>query len=235
MRVAVCEDSIGDMRNIKNHLNEYLEQRGNVFTYDTFYDVFQVMDKTDEYDIFILDYMMPGMNGLAFAKKLAEEYKTSKTVIFCTSYAEIVFDAFEVNTFRFLVKPVEQDKLFKALDDFIENNNKEEKLIVKSAGENVVIDLQRVLYFESQGRIVYAHFAEGVPVNFYFKFSDLEKELDSSSFFRVHRSFAVRLDKVKTFNSDDVTMENLERIPMSKKKYNEFREAYLKNLNRSHL
>ena len=234
MKIAVCEDNAVDLKIISGILNEYLKTSSVKFTFDVFETFDGCENNQEDYDLFILDYMMPGKNGLDFARELYDKFKTSKTVIFITAYPEIVYDSFEVNTFRFLVKPLDKNKVFKALDDFF-NNLPDDKLMVKVDGKKFLLDLSRVIYFESQGRKIIAHMINSEPVVFYSKTSDLENSLDNSCFFRVHRSYTVRLDKVKSFNCDSITTVNDIKVSMSPKRYYDFCEAYLKNIKRRYL
>ena len=110
MKIAVCEDNAVDLKIISDILNEYLKTSSVKFTFDVFETFDGCENNQEDYDLFILDYMMPGKNGLDFARELYDKFKTSKTVIFITAYPEIVYDSFEVNTFRFLVKPLDKVK-----------------------------------------------------------------------------------------------------------------------------
>jgi two-component system, LytTR family, response regulator len=63
-----------------------------------------------EVDLIFLDIRMPRENGLEFAKRLIGSGRRTK-LVFVTSYKEFASDAFEVNAFDYIVKPVEQGRL----------------------------------------------------------------------------------------------------------------------------
>jgi two-component system LytT family response regulator len=63
-----------------------------------------------EVDLIFLDIKMPRENGLEFAKRLIESGRRMK-LVFVTSYKEFAPDAFEVNAYDYIVKPVEQGRL----------------------------------------------------------------------------------------------------------------------------
>lgn len=234
MKIALCDDSSVDLKIVTDALLEYQEKSQYLFQYDAFSSYSEVKDKLNDYDLFILDYQMPEKDGLEFAHELYDEYKSSKTIIFITACPEIVYDTFDVNTFRFLVKPLDPGKLFKALDDYFENST-DEKLLIKSNGKKILINLRNVTFFESQGRQILCHFLYGEDVMFYSKISDLTKMLNPGCFFQVHRSFLVRFDKVKSFSNEEILMEDGLRISVSGKRYREFCEEYLKFVKRSYL
>ena len=115
MKIAVFDDSAVDLKIVADALLEYQETSRYLFQYDTFSSYSKIKEKLNDYDLFILDYQMPEKDGLEFAHDLYDKYKSSKTIIFITACPEIVYDSFDVNTFRFLVKPLDSAKLFKAL------------------------------------------------------------------------------------------------------------------------
>ena len=175
-------------------------------------------------------------NGLEFARDLLTEFKLNKKVIFITAYPEIVYEAFTVNTFRFLVKPVDANKLFKAMDDYFDTiSDGSRKLFVKVGGDHLLLDLDYVAYFESCGRQIVAYFENSEPISFYCKTKDLDRALDNNIFFRVHRSFSIKLDRVKSFNSNEVVLDTGESIFISSKRYDDFCKAYLNMIKRSYL
>jgi two-component system LytT family response regulator len=67
-----------------------------------------------EVDLIFLDIRMPTENGLEFAKRLIGSGRRMK-LVFVTSYKEFVQDAFEVNAYDYIVKPVGQGRLHKTV------------------------------------------------------------------------------------------------------------------------
>ena len=116
LKIAICDDIKTDAESVHRLIRQY-EAEKNIDTDCCVFNTYEEMLRSDtDFDVFILDYNMPGMNGMEFARFLREKYSDSKTVIFVTSFPEIVYDAFEVRTHRFLLKPVVKHKLYEALD-----------------------------------------------------------------------------------------------------------------------
>ncbi|BBH22519.1 hypothetical protein Back11_38640 [Paenibacillus baekrokdamisoli] len=67
-----------------------------------------------EVDLIFLDIRMPRENGVEFAKRLRGSDRRMK-IIFVTSYKEYASDAFEVNAYDYIVKPVEQGRLHRTV------------------------------------------------------------------------------------------------------------------------
>lgn len=69
----------------------------------------------EEINIIFLDIEMPGMNGIELAEKLLES-KPSLMIVFVTAFHEYAVQAFEFDSLDYLVKPVQLDRLKKAID-----------------------------------------------------------------------------------------------------------------------
>lgn len=120
MRLAICDDEVASQEKIIFCVEDYITERKTDIEYEAFDRCAELESRIDEFGVFVLDYMMPETDGLAFARKIREKYDESKAVIFVTSFPEIVYDTFEVRTLRFLLKPLEKAKLFEAIDAYVQ-------------------------------------------------------------------------------------------------------------------
>jgi DNA-binding LytR/AlgR family response regulator len=173
-----------------------------------------------------MDYQTPEIDGLTFAKKIREKYGDKKTIIFLTSYQEIVYDTFAVRVHRFLIKPVDKAKMFEALDAVIGTSNLNSTLSVKSDGKVEIIPIRDILYIEVADKECYICLSEDQIVC-HKPISQLEDELVSRGFFRTHRTYLVNMGNIRSFDAKTIEFSNGETIPMSKRRYKEFCSAYL--------
>ena len=147
-------------------------------------------------DVLFLDITMPGRSGIELAETL-QNLKTPPVVVFVTAFAE--YDAVD-----YVVKPVEDARLSKALDKIeaalgarrvIHAPRQPLRLTVDRGGKKVFIPAADVCYFEARADFCNAVCAEGTYL-INESISSLERRLGSEGFIRVHRSYLVNLEDV---------------------------------------
>lgn len=229
MKIAVCDDQKIILREISNLIEEYSYNNLYEIKYETFLNYNDLKNRIDEFDIFILDYKMPDIDGLTFSKMIRERFMNSKAIIFITAYPEIVYDTFEVRTHRFIQKPIDQNKFFEALDSYISDISAEKKLIIKNGDFDMVINLDDIYYFEVSRKDTYIYYYDKC-MSCRKTIQYFENELEPFNFFRIHRSYLINMNKVKEFNTNFVILKNGEQLSVSPKRYRFLCEKYLKSM-----
>ena len=106
MRIVICDDEEKVRKALVNKVSILFpddEVKGFASGDD-------LLSSEEQPDILLLDIKMPGMSGLEVARKL--RIKNERMVlIFVTGEEEYVYDAFDVQAFHFLVKPISEDRL----------------------------------------------------------------------------------------------------------------------------
>lgn len=227
MRLAICDDEVASQEKIVSCVEDYITERKTDIEYEVFDRCAELESSIDGFDVFVLDYMMPETDGLAFARKIREKYDESKAVIFVTSFPEIVYDTFEVRTLRFLLKPLEKAKFFEAIDAYVQKNVCNKHIVFKNDEETNVINISDIFYFEVAGKELYVCL-EKEQIVCHRSISSVEEEMIPKGFFRVHRSYLVNLDKVKSFDKKTLELVNGERLPISARRYGELCRCWLK-------
>jgi len=176
-------------------------------------------------DVLFLDIQMPGLNGFELLQLLPEQ----PAVIFTTAYDQYALQAFEVNSIDYLLKPVDEEQLQRALSKFrrLRGETKPDwarqpelrallddlaaKLrappaaypvrIASRVGERVhLVDLAQVTHFFARDKLTYAA-AGGKNHAVDRTIAELEHTLDPQRFVRIHRSILLNLDWVEQVNS----------------------------------
>lgn len=178
----------------------------------------ELAGRIDEFDVFILDYLMPEINGLELSKLIRRRYMTTKTIIFISKFDDIVYDAFEVHAHRYLIKPVEKNKLYRALNELDVDAYSFRRLLVKNNGESKLIDIDSIYFIKVNRKDAHIHYnKDGKEEVFVCKRSlkSLEEELAPFRFYRTHRSYLTNLSMIDHFDQNLIYIKNSENsIPM---------------------
>lgn len=226
MRVAVCDNDTVFLKEFTDLIDSYIFNRDVMLNVKKFTDYESLINHIDEFDIFFLDYKMDGIDGLDFARQLTERYGDRKRIVFVTAYPEIVYEAFEVRAFRFLVKPIEKDKLYRALDDLFMTTNLNPKVTIKTDGETHYLEVDDIYYLKVERKNT-SFVLDGKEIICHKPMDYFEDCLSGcSAFFRIHRSYLINVKKVKSFKNTYVIMQNGDKLEMSRRRYADFCKRY---------
>ncbi len=214
---------------IKNQLSEYMNGK-HITSYcvNSYSDGRSLLESGCDFDVIFLDIQMEQPNGLETAKIL-RQHKKHCLLIFVTVLKECVFDAFEVEAFDYLIKPLDSGHFKRTMDRMIKSiQQRETKSIVVQRGTSCdVILLAEIVYCEVQGRKIYIHQSDGKIIDYYGKLDDLEQRVDGR-FFRCHRSYLVNLEYVRGCNAGQVILPQRDTIPVSRLRERDLTQALLR-------
>jgi DNA-binding LytR/AlgR family response regulator len=149
-------------------------------------------------DVVFLDVEMPGLSGVE-AAPLVRERADPPAVVFVTAHERYAVDAFAVEAFDYLLKPVDPDRLARVVERLrersVENVLPVEKVPVVSAGGTELLDYDQVHYAQADGDYSRVHTYDRSYLCTA-SLGELEEKLPSSRFARIHRSYLVNLSKV---------------------------------------
>lgn len=193
----------------------------------------ELLQSEEDFDIVFLDIMMDGLDGMKTAKRIRKK-ASCRLLVFISASRDYVFDAYDVEAFWYLVKPVEREKLKQVLKKAVLKTEaaSPDFILVNKGRQKQKIFLRDILYFEIMGRLIDIHKTGGIS-DYYGKISILEEELREKGFFRCHKSYLVHLKYVKGYNRQEAVLDNGEKIPVSKRRYEEFCKALLSYMKKS--
>lgn len=175
---------------------------------------------------------MSGTSGIDIGNQL-KSLGSSAAIIYTTSSDDFALDAYGVHAIRYLLKPVQEDKLFEALDyaRSFQEAKKGPMYLVKTKSGLTSIPYSKIEYIENSSRMLNIHLTNKEVVTSIFirksfdeEISDLCKE---SNFLQVHKSFLINLNYVKKLDGNSITMDNGDEIPISKKNTANAKRRYL--------
>lgn len=227
LSIAVCDDEIIECARMAGKIRRALEEmKVPCFVYQ-FNSGEDLLQSAKNFDIIFLDIMMNGLDGMKTAESIRQK-AIDRPLIFVSSSREYVFDAYDVEAFWYLIKPVEEEKLKRVLQKAVLKTGaaSSDFILVNRERQKKKVFLQDILYFEIRGRLIDIHGKEGVS-DYYGKIGILEEELREKGFFRCHKSYLIHLKYVKGYNRQEAILENGEKIPLAKRRYEEFCKALL--------
>jgi DNA-binding LytR/AlgR family response regulator len=150
------------------------------------------------YDVVFLDVEMPGHTGLD-AAPLGRQRRDPPAVVFVTAHERYALDAFAVEAFDYLLKPVDPDRLARVVERLrersVENVLPVEKVAVVAGGGTELLDYDQVHYAQADGDYSRVHTYDRSYLCTA-SLGELEERLPAARFARVHRSYLVNLAKV---------------------------------------
>ena len=229
MKIGICDDEKSLLTMLKSKIYDY----SNLHNWDSVIDVYNsgydLVNSKTKYDIIILDYMMKQLNGLETAKLLRKGINRFSCIIFLTSYPEIAISAYDVDTYRFVVKSKNFDGLYDALDAFRTNVKQDYDITIKTDGEHVTVSTQNITFIEVIGKHSYIHLSNGSVLTTKRTLSNISKELPHTHFFKIHKSFIINFKYIIQRNNTSIRVQNYEyEIPLSRNNLTQFKEAYYK-------
>ncbi|MDD7177354.1 MAG: LytTR family DNA-binding domain-containing protein [Lachnospiraceae bacterium] len=225
-RVGVCDDDA--------QISEWLE-RQIIARYEVEihkYTVKELKEKMNEGkeeefpDILFLDVVLERQNGIDLAKSIQSMYYQVQ-VIFMTGYIDYVSDVFEAQPVYLLLKPIQKEKLYAAIEKAISvlKEEKQQILDLTMKGKVLRIPYKNILYVESDGRYLYIH-QNAQTERVTMKLSELIQLLPES-FLRCHQSYLINMEWVKKFSGKTVELQNGAVLPVSRSKYQKVKETVL--------
>ena len=228
LSIAVCDDEVIECCNMEKRIKRVMEEMKIPCIIRQFRSGGELLQTLESFDIVFLDIIMQEMDGMKTAQ-LFRRKAFDKILIFVSSSREYVFEAYDVEAFQYLLKPVDDRKLKSVLQKavFKTESRSQEFIIVSRERQKKKLFLDDIYYFEIQGRIVDAHGPEGI-FTYYEQIGELENKLRDKGFFRCHKSYLINLKYVDGYNRQEVILENGERIVIAKRRYEDFCQEVLK-------
>ena len=230
MKIAICDDQMIIHTELKKHLEKYAKKRNQIMIYNDYTNGLDLIGSQNEYDIIFMDYQMAEIDGLETARQIRKK-NTETAIIFLTSFPDIVFDTFEVNAYRFLVKPIDDKKLESALDSFLADNDESNYILIKTDDSNKKININDIIYIEASDKYCNIRTNEGT-VLFKKTLSEIEKMLPEDKFFRCHRTYLVGFRHIVSHTSTDILFDNKERALISRVKISQYKKAFTNYIKR---
>lgn len=229
MNICICDDELDCCILLKDKIKDFFKKRNITICIETFNSLNSFLNCTSEFDIIFMDIELQDGNALEYLKK-NQGYRKNFLVI-VTSHDEEALNGYKVRAFRFLTKPLVKEELVETLESIMIEYTNNKAIIVTSSLCHVVIKLDDIIYVEAAGKEV------GIRTTKDFIASKeplkcIADKMNIDKFFAPHRSYIVNFDYIKTFDKKYITMQNGERITISRLRYQSFANCFYEYIRR---
>jgi len=229
-QIAVCDDEKAHREHLINLVDQWHEKREIRCKVFAFGSGQALMETSEEnFDLIFLDILMDGKDGMQVARFFRERGNQAK-IVFITSCADFVFKGYEVEAFRYLMKPYRKEQIMEALEKCYDGIRSED-LAIRSGATVYNVNYRDIFYVEAQGRnsvIVLEH----QKIHAAMGISDLEKQLPQDIFYRCQKSFIVNLRQIASVSRYEAALKNGIVIPVSRTRWAELRDKMIRYLSK---
>ena len=194
-------------------------------------------------DLLLLDIQMPQLSGMELSRMLDNRVR----VIFTTAFEKYALEGFRVDALDYLLKPISYAEFLRAADKaqrWFARGDAEvslqtqpvaqplpsqpaQSLFVKADYKMVQLELSDIEYVEGEKDYLKIHMADGRRVMTLMSLKTMEESLPAERFVRVHRSFIVNVERIRTIERNRIVFGKV-YIPIS----DTYKEAFMQLLSR---
>ena len=190
--------------------------------------------KTNQVDLIFLDIQMPLMTGLEFAESLPKQ----SLIIFTTAYSQYALKSYELDAIDYLLKPIEKQRLEKAIykaelynqllsQETIKNtveSNTKDFLFIKADRRFYKLNFDEIKFIEGLKDYVVIHTKTQKLITA-MNLKTIHQKIPADIFLRVSKSFVINLNFIDSFDKHNIYIDESE-IPLGEVYKSDFFEAY---------
>lgn len=229
--IAIYENNLDAIHEIDSFvsswaINCYREVKKTFFVIDK--DLIEhCTDGENPVDIILMNIKNDSSQDMD-AVRMIRSRNTKVIIIIITECRSFVYDAFELDVFRYIIKDSLKSKLASALNSAAEKiTNKHRNFIFSAKGMMWKLSYNKIMYFESRKRIIHIHMETRDTKKFYDKIKNIETILDPYQFIRCHQSYIVNVRYIKGFISNEIILSGGQKIPVSTSRKGSLKEIII--------
>lgn len=239
LEAVIVDDEIKALQSLSWELTNFSEEIHVMASFTNPFEALDYLEKNTP-DCLFLDIEMPTMDGFQFIKKMTNK---NFPVVITTAYNQYAIKALKNEAIDYLLKPIDSDDLedtiakikkFNAknftaekLEQILINFNdrsSNKRITLNTDGKLLFLDSDEILYAESDGNYSTIFLTDGQKIVLTKKLKEVNGLLPEDSFFRIHNSYIINLNKIKEFLKTDgyVILQSNHKIPVSRQKKSDF-------------
>lgn len=185
-------------------------------------DAVQFLQK-QEVQLVFLDIEMPAISGIEFKK----QFLPDTHVIFTTAFSEYALEGFEVNAVDYLLKPFSFERFSKAVEKaklLLNIDSKQQYITIRADYSFTNIQLSDIKFIEALDDYIKITTVSQKPLLARMPLKKIMEQLPTGKFVRIHRSYVVALEKIKSYTNKQVLIDD-HVLPVSSSYEKEFLEV----------
>lgn len=236
LKIAICDDDVEELENTVRMIVDFTKEHHGidfkVRRFHSSYDLEDCISSGISFDLYLLDILMPVIDGIGVGEKIRENDETA-VIIYLTASMDFAVKSYRVAAFDYLIKPVEQKMLLtilkKAMDRIDIERSK--SVLVKTKDGITAVPHHHILAAEYVNRTVKYYLSDGsliTSVTLREPFDTAAKQLmQDNRFIQPHTSYVVNMRFIRSVNNRDFLMANDSLVPISRNRYAEVKNEYL--------
>ena len=217
IKVAIVDDEYEYRQNCETILEKYIEENNNIsIKINTFSSGIELLDYINVhglFDIYILDIIMPEIDGIHLGLKLREQDQQGQ-IIYLTSETKFALDAYNTYALHYLIKPIDKDKFFTVLDKAFDllKSKQSKVLTIKTSNGISKIAVDDIIAVELTRRCLKFHLKDQsiiksttIRVNFAEALSEV---LEDERFSLCGASFVVNMHEIDSIKNESILFNN---------------------------
>lgn len=220
INIAICDDDTIIVSKIEKLVLDIAVKNAIEVEVEAYYNGNSLLNdvrKGFQYDLIYLDIEMQDLNGISLARKIREN-DTDLILIYVSNYDNYLRELFEVDTYRFLSKPIDEEVFEKYFLGAVKQTQRNTVYYSYRFNRTVYkVRVNDIMYFESSKRSITIYLKEDSVPSFYGKLNDVEQYLKKSKiqFLRIHQSYLVNYTYIKGFKMTNVELTDGQVLQIS--------------------
>lgn len=183
--------------------------------------------RKNQVDLLFVDINMPDVTGIDLVRSL----QNPPIIIFTTAYKNFAFEGFELEALDYLLKPIDIKRFTKAVDKVlahyqykhgIKEKEQDKSLVIYAEYRMIKINLSDIEYIESMEDYIKIYTQREKPILTLMPLKKVLEKLPADEFMRIHRSYAVSVNKIRSVQNRKVQVGDME-LPIGETYLNEVR------------
>ncbi|MGF7057583.1 LytR/AlgR family response regulator transcription factor [Brassicibacter mesophilus] len=234
--IVICDDDKTHVDIIKEYIHR-IDLNCDIRIIETYSgEEVQELLNENNIDIAFLDIEMRGLNGIEVGKKIRYTYEKA-IIVFLTGYKHYALDAFQIDSFQYIIKPITFEKFHILMEKILVRwneikayENKDKVFSIKTKQGIIYLKYQDIYFFERKGKKIYVYSKSGT-YEFVDSLKSIMSRLETSTFLRCHNGFIVNSDKILNIDKNEIIFNNIKQsIPISRKCKKDVLDALAKNI-----